>query len=74
MDLNQKRNAQAMRRMELAEKRMQKFDQRLERTWKLVECARRIVADLGRTHAALEKSQKAFMRWSRKNGNGRKHP
>lgn len=66
----------AMKRVEAAEKRMEKFDQRLEATRRLVEAGMKIVVRLDRRQGDLEKTQKAFMDWLRKggNGNGRKHP
>jgi hypothetical protein len=58
------------KRMERSEQRMDKFDLRLEATRRLIEAGMRILLDLGKRHAELEKSQKAFLDSLRRAGNG----
>lgn len=66
--------------MELADKRMDLFDRRLEATRKLVEAGMRIMMRMGQRQRAMEeairelaKSQKAFLDSLRKGGNGSRH-
>ena len=84
MDRRERETDKAMRRVEhkhdLAVKRMDVFDRRLEATRKLVEAGMKIVVDLGRRQKALEKShqdlaksQKAFFDSLRRAGNGNGH-
>lgn len=82
MERSERRMDKFDRRMEAAERRMdrreasgEKFDRRLEATRKLVEVGMKLIQQLGKRHADLEKSQKAFLDSLRKggNGNGRKH-
>ncbi|HTS77967.1 MAG TPA: hypothetical protein VMG40_17270 [Bryobacteraceae bacterium] len=62
------------KRMEAADKRMDKFDLQLQRTRALVEAGMKIVLQLAKSQRELEKSQKAFIDSLRKgNGNGRRH-
>jgi hypothetical protein len=59
-----------MDRMNLAEQRMQKFDQRLEATRKLVEAGMKIVVRNNIELRELKQAQKAFLDSLRKGSNG----
>jgi hypothetical protein len=61
------------RRMDRAEKRMEKFDQQLQAMRKPVEAGIKIVSHLAADTRELKRSQKAFLDSLRNSGNGRRH-
>lgn len=63
----------AMKRMELADKRADKFDQQLQATRKLAQTGIKLVSQLASETRELKRSQKAFLDSLRNGRNGHSH-